>query len=408
VNVGINFPNAPTTGQLYPSPPVAGMPVYRWDGAKWTTVGANSVYVYVADAPPSAPDSSLWWESDSGVLYVRYNDGDSSQWVAVTPVSNPPAPVLDNDVGRNLIHNPLFNIQQRGAGPWTTQQTYTADRWLMFVANDTMTSSIVALTDADRAQIGDEAATSALQAVFAGTSGTGFYSILAQRMEGVRRLAGKTVTISFYARASVGTPKIGIGGWQSFGTGGTPSGSVQISGVATANLSSTWARYSVTVTFPSSAGKTLGTNSNDYSEVDLNLSAGISTSVSGNIGVQSGTVQFWGVQLEVGSAATQLEKPDPAQDLAKCQRFYEISPYNIFSGNIVSGGTYYLSLRFRTLKRATPALSLTPSGGADQGFPAGAPGQQSVSADGLTASKVCNASNSNGYFQFSFIASADL
>jgi hypothetical protein len=33
--VSINFPNAPTTGQLYPSPPVAGVPVYRWDGAKW-------------------------------------------------------------------------------------------------------------------------------------------------------------------------------------------------------------------------------------------------------------------------------------------------------------------------------------------------------------------------------------
>jgi hypothetical protein len=33
--VSINFPNTPTTGQLYPSPPVAGVPVYKWDGAKW-------------------------------------------------------------------------------------------------------------------------------------------------------------------------------------------------------------------------------------------------------------------------------------------------------------------------------------------------------------------------------------
>jgi hypothetical protein len=38
--MGINFPNAPTVGQLYPQPPVAGVPIYRWDGEKWTTTGA--------------------------------------------------------------------------------------------------------------------------------------------------------------------------------------------------------------------------------------------------------------------------------------------------------------------------------------------------------------------------------
>ena len=32
-------------------------------------------------APVGAADNSLWWESDSGYLYVKYNDGSSSQWV---------------------------------------------------------------------------------------------------------------------------------------------------------------------------------------------------------------------------------------------------------------------------------------------------------------------------------------
>jgi hypothetical protein len=37
---------------------------------------------YISDTPPvGAPVGSLWWESDSGVLYVYYNDGDSTQWV---------------------------------------------------------------------------------------------------------------------------------------------------------------------------------------------------------------------------------------------------------------------------------------------------------------------------------------
>ena len=33
--MGINFPNSPTVGQTYPSPPVAGQPVYQWDGTAW-------------------------------------------------------------------------------------------------------------------------------------------------------------------------------------------------------------------------------------------------------------------------------------------------------------------------------------------------------------------------------------
>ena len=35
--------------------------------------------------PVGAPDRSLWWESDTGNLYIRYNDGTSTQWVLVMP-----------------------------------------------------------------------------------------------------------------------------------------------------------------------------------------------------------------------------------------------------------------------------------------------------------------------------------
>ena len=40
--------------------------------------------VTVGDEPPNIPTPNtgeLWWESDTGDLYVYYNDGDSSQWV---------------------------------------------------------------------------------------------------------------------------------------------------------------------------------------------------------------------------------------------------------------------------------------------------------------------------------------
>ena len=36
----LDFPATPTVGQKFPVPPTAGMPVYTWDGEKWTT-GSN-------------------------------------------------------------------------------------------------------------------------------------------------------------------------------------------------------------------------------------------------------------------------------------------------------------------------------------------------------------------------------
>lgn len=47
--MGINFPNAPTVGQLYPLPAVVGVPQYRWDGEKWTQSSLQAKAVIYAD-----------------------------------------------------------------------------------------------------------------------------------------------------------------------------------------------------------------------------------------------------------------------------------------------------------------------------------------------------------------------
>lgn len=40
--------------------------------------------VVISDVPPIAPDDNqIWYESDTGLLFVRYNDGTSSQWVQI-------------------------------------------------------------------------------------------------------------------------------------------------------------------------------------------------------------------------------------------------------------------------------------------------------------------------------------
>lgn len=47
---------------------------------------AGTATVIVSDTPPAgANDGTLWWESDTGLLYFRYNDGNSTQWVIAAP-----------------------------------------------------------------------------------------------------------------------------------------------------------------------------------------------------------------------------------------------------------------------------------------------------------------------------------
>jgi Chaperone of endosialidase len=39
--------------------------------------------VIIADQPPSGAHGQLWWETDTGILWVYYFDGNTSQWVQV-------------------------------------------------------------------------------------------------------------------------------------------------------------------------------------------------------------------------------------------------------------------------------------------------------------------------------------
>jgi hypothetical protein len=373
----------------------------------------------ISDTPPGGPQiGSAWFDSVGLQQYIYYNDGNSNQWV---PVVNQAASVtaalstaqtdqtIQNNVGRNLLHNSMFNIQQRGTGPWTTGTgTYTCDRWRISGSLDTFSYSMATLTDADRAAIGDEAARFSLQNVFTGSATANAYNQIRQAVEGVRRLSGKTAIISFYARASSGTPKIGLSYQQSFGTGGSPSASVYNSIGATSNLNATWTRYSFTVSYPSASGKTLGTNGDDFSELTFTYSD-VSNQASTGVGQQSGTVQLWGVQLEIGSVATPLEKIDPQQDLAKCQRFYQtIANITIInataSGNF--GGSIPQTYVFPVQMRAIPSTSgITYNGGS----PNGGISYASLSASGFQFySSSAITGGIGNYNNFSGYVSADL
>ena len=69
---------------------VGGIPQYPWDegdtvyasalnAAIANTQGTSAVFV--SDTPPAAGPGTLWWDSSGTGLYIRYNDGNSTQWV---------------------------------------------------------------------------------------------------------------------------------------------------------------------------------------------------------------------------------------------------------------------------------------------------------------------------------------
>jgi hypothetical protein len=267
------------------------------------------------------------------------------------------------NVGRNLLHNGLFNVAQRGNGPWTASGAYTADRWQIEAVLDTTSFTVVASSDAQRAQIGDEAALLFLSNAFTGNAGATAQSYIMQKIEAVRRLSNKTVTISFWAFASSSSLKLGINLSQFFGTGGSPSAGVWAAAVGQAvTLGTTWTRYSVTLTLPSASGKTLGNNDDDYTGLAFFYSSGATNNATaGNIGVQSGTIQIWGVQLEVGSVATPLEKPDPWIDIANCQRFYlAITNPNILVGGYgLAAGSVFAMYSYPVQMRGQPVPTLS-------------------------------------------------
>jgi hypothetical protein len=55
---------------------------------QWVQVnGSSSNAISVAETPPASPiPGELWYESDTGILWMSYNDGNSTQWVQVNGI----------------------------------------------------------------------------------------------------------------------------------------------------------------------------------------------------------------------------------------------------------------------------------------------------------------------------------
>jgi hypothetical protein len=212
--------------------------------------------------------------------------------------------------GKNKIINGDFGVWQRGTSITLTNGVgvYGADRFSAQVNFSAGTSTITqqAFTPGTAPVSGYESAY--FQRLTCGS--TASFAAMLQRIEDVRTFAGQTVTFSFWAKSSSATT-FTIYCEQNFGSGGSAT-VVPTVNTPTANLTTSWQRFTTTITLPSLSGKTLGTGHfllmDIYSSTTLN---GIS-------------IDTWGWQVEAGSVATAFQTATGTVqgELAACQRYY--------------------------------------------------------------------------------------
>ena len=259
-----------------------------------------------------------------------------------TDQQNSGGPVSPFVAGKNKIINRDFGVWQRG----TTFNSfaggaYAADRWVGNYMNGTVNVTQQAFTAGN--PISGYEPTYYMQ--MARTSTAGIADYIAQRVEDVRTFAGQTVTYSFWAKMSSGTGIVGTLFSQNFGSGG--SGEVGTNG-ASFNLTSSWARYTQSITLPSISGKTIGTSSWLGISFQLPISEG------------NKTWQVWGAQLEAGSVATPFTTASGTVqgELALCQRY--LPAINIGGSNSTFSGYAYTtngaiySIPFMVQPRTSP------------------------------------------------------
>lgn len=227
------------------------------------------------------------------------------------------------DVGSltNLLTNPGFEIWQRGAGPFTADGALTADRWFI---------SLVAPSTVSISRIASTIGTQNYSAQIAYTHAAGGAISYQDRIENYTAFRGKTVTFAVKVKSNVaGTVYVRL----SDGVTATDSANNVGTGVET-----------LTVT------KLLDSNATI-------LYAVIRADVA------SCTFEVDDAVLVVGSIAPEYVPLHPAEEMERCQRYYELIGGGndggvMFGGYCAASGTFEQVVQFRTTKAVIPTTTI--------------------------------------------------
>jgi hypothetical protein len=265
------------------------------------------------------------------------------------------------DDNGNRIMNGDFIVWQRATSG--TANGYTAaDRWLNGASGGTVTQSRSLFNPGDGVGISSITPTFALSQNVTGQSLSSHYAVTQQRIENVRNYSGQTITVLGYVIRAAGSGNAVIEMSQNFGTGGSPSAAVTGISPTTITPTGVWQPFAAVMTVPSISGKVLGSNFNDYLELNLWASAGSTlNSRTNSLGLQTQNILWHGVHIRVGTwAATDAALYRPRNvgvELALCQRYYWSGLLRSRFRAAVSSEFNVSNISFPTEMRGAPAAS---------------------------------------------------
>lgn len=107
VQISESSPASPSAGDLWYNSGIGRLFIYytddnssQWvDAAPFNNGGGNGNVTISTTAPSSPTTGTLWYNSNSGHLFIYYDDGDSSQWVDAAPFNSASASVFDFPTG---------------------------------------------------------------------------------------------------------------------------------------------------------------------------------------------------------------------------------------------------------------------------------------------------------------------
>jgi len=319
---------------------------------------------------------------------------------------------------KNRIINGAQALDQRNAGASvtiTTAEEFITDRWQFAPSASsklTAQQSTTAPTGFNNSLLLTSSAATSVAA--------GDYYFLGQKIEGFNfadcgwgTASAATITLSFWCRSSI------------TGTyGGALVNSAQNRSYPfsyTISTANTFEYKTITI-----AGDTSGTwiGATNGVGVRLRLGFGIGSTYSGTAGAwaaanymaptsstnwistSGATFYITGVQLEKGSTATSFDYRPYGTELVLCQRYYEICTFScIWSGYATSGNNFFSNNFYKVSKRANATTTTTNQGVLN--FPTTAPSVNTSTLEGFDAFKAPSATG-NGYFQYTWTASAEL
>lgn len=321
--MGINFPTVPTLNQLYPQPAVAGLPVYRWDGEKWTTssITANKTPIYTDGSTVMAAQLKLIAPpvAAADAAAKSYVDGSVKK--------------------KNYVINGAMQISQENgstSGAFAPAGYFPVDNFVGYISGSTGTATIIQLAAATPAGSPNriQAYCSAVDTVVGATD----MMWIEHRIEGLRFADLRYGSAAFTKTTTL-----------QFGVNAQAAGTYCVTFLNSASNRSYVAEYVVTageagndvvksVTIP---GDTTGTWVKDTG-VGLKIrwalmvgstyqqAAGAwgTGSVMGspnqiNFMAANNTFELFDVSLTEGTAAPAFQVPDYISELALCQRYWE-------------------------------------------------------------------------------------